>query len=232
MHNETPIDTSSCMWHDWADMPQNPATILDMMSVDVANVLAFQKSGDVVASIPSFVKMAKIADNKLAGWPDLVPSEWFPTRIPAKNIPQRVIEAGIYGDGCDIYSDVLVCCTWNDWRSARLKLLALIAKYEPDEDTIPTIQRLVDGICSTFPYLLGDRTTPAPLFAANVTYPSLDGQPVPKAHHQTAAGFGGWYMLTPLRQAICVASYLREGQVSWIRAQGQRLARIYDVNPN
>ena len=70
------------------------------------------------------------------------------------------------------------------------------------------------------------------MFAANVTYPSLDDQPVPKAHYQTAAGFGGWYMLTPLRQAICVGSYLRGGQVAWIKAQSQRLARIYEVNGN
>lgn len=232
MHNETPMDTTSSLWHDLAGIPQNPATILDMLSVDVANVLAVERSGDMLGSILSFVKMAKAADNKLASWPDLVPSEWFPTRIPTKNIPQSVIDGGIYGDGCDIYSDVLVCCTWNDWRSARLKLLALIAKYEPDKDTVPTIQRLADGICSTFPYLLGDRATPAPLFATNVTYPSLDDQPVPKAHYQIAAGFGGWYMLPPLRQALRVGSYLREGQVSWIRAQGQRLARIYEVNPS
>lgn len=230
MDNETPIDTKANMWHDLVDIPQNPATILDIMSVDVANVLAFEKSSDMVGPVSSFVKMAKAADKKLASWPDLVPSEWFPTRIPMKNIPQSVIDAGSYGDGCDVYSDVLVCCTWNDWRSARLKLLALLAKYEPDEDTFSTIQRLADEICSTFPYILGDRVTPAPLFATNVTYPTLVDQPVPKAHYQIAAGLGGWYMLTPLRQAICVGSYLREGQVSWIRAQGRRLARIYEVS--
>ena len=87
MHNETPIDTTSDIWHDSADLPQNPATIFDKMSVDVANVLAFEKSGDLMESIPDFVKMARTADNKLASWPDLVPPEWFPTRIPVKKHP-------------------------------------------------------------------------------------------------------------------------------------------------
>lgn len=230
MHSGSPINADAALWRNIADMPQNPATILDLMSIDVANVLAFEKSEAMVGPIPNLIRMAKAADKRLATWPTLVPPEWLPKNLSRKAVPLSVANAGLYGDSCDIYLDVLVCCTWNDWRTARLKLLTLIAKYEPDESIFSSIQELADAICATFPFLLGDRRTPAPLFAANITYPSLEGKSVPKAHHQTAAGFGGWYMLTPLRQVISVGEYLRDGQLAWIRSQGQRLANIYDVS--
>ena len=210
-------------------MPRNPGIILDLMSVEVANILALEKSDPLVGSLSNFVTMAKIAEHRLAMWPDCVPQDWFPKRVPRKKVPQGVADAGLYGDGCDIYPDVLVCCTWNDWRSTRLKLLSLIVKYEPEEELLASIQHLADEICASFPFLLGDRKTPAPLYAVNVTYPSLEGQTVPAAHFQTAAGYGGWYMLEPLRQSIEIGAYLREGQLQWIRFQGIRLANIYDV---
>ena len=229
LHTRSLVNTTAAVWKDPADMPRNPGTILDLMSVEVANVLALEKSFAMVGSPSGFITEAKAAEHLLATWPDSVPQDWFPKRVPRKMVPKTVADAGLYGDGCDIYSDVLVCCTWNDWRSTRLKLLALLVKYEPDEESLASIQHLTDEICASFPFLLGDRTTPAPLYAVNVTYPSLEGQTVPMAHYQTAAGYGGWYMLEPLRQAIEVGAYLGEEQLQWIRSQGSRLANIYDV---
>ena len=229
MHTGSPIDSMSVLWHETEDMPRNPATILDLMSVEVANILAFEKSDLATGSSSEFMDMARLADEKLATWPSLVPSDWQPVPVPRKAIPKSVQDAGVYGDGCDIYSDVLVCSAWNAWRTVRLRILALMAKYEPEKSTLSTIQQLVDSMCATFPFLLGDRRTPAPLFAAKPEYPSKVGHPAPAAHHQMAASYGGWYMFTPLRQAINVGIYLREGQLHWIRSQGSRLADIYDV---
>ena len=229
LHTRSPIDTTATLWQDPADMPRNPGTILDLMSVEVANILAHEKSVALVGSLSDFTATVKTAERRLATWPDSVPQDWFPTRVPRRVVPKTVADAGLYGDGCDIYSDVLVCCTWNEWRSTRLKLLSLMVKYEPDEESRASIQHLADEICASFPFLLGDRRTPAPLYAVNVTYPSLEGQTVPAAHYQTAAAYGGWYMLEPLRQTIEIGEYLREGQLQWIRSQGSRLADIYDV---
>ncbi|KAL8785632.1 MAG: hypothetical protein Q9195_008552 [Heterodermia aff. obscurata] len=229
LHTSSPIDPTATVWQDPADMPRNPGTILDLMSVEVANILALEKSDTLTRSLSSFATMAKTAEHRLATWPDSVPQDWFPKRVARKMVPITVADAGLYGDGCDIYSDVLVCCTWNEWRSTRLKLLSLIVKYEPNEESLAAIQHLADEICASFPFLLGDRKTPAPLYAVNVTYPSLEGQAVPTAHYQMAAGYGGWYMLEPLRQAIEIGMYLRQGQQQWIRSQGSRLANIYDV---
>ena len=229
LHTRSPINATATVWQDPADMPRNPGTILDLMSVEVANILALEKSDALTGSLSNFTRMVKTAERRLATWPDSVPQDWFPKRVRRELVPPSVAEAGLYGDGCDIYSDVLVCCTWNDWRSTRLKLLALLVKYERDEESLVSMQRLADEICASFPFILGDRKTPAPLFAANVIYPSLEGQTVPAAHYQTAAGYGGWYMLEPLRQTIEIGEYLDEGQLQWIRSQGSRLANIYDV---
>ena len=238
MHTASYIDTGSAVWKDPDDMPHNPATILDLMSVEVANILALERSmtmeeylGSSAEGFSSLVEMAKAADRRLATWPDLIPAEWFPKRVRREAVPESVARAGIYGDGYDIYSDVLVCCTWNSWRSARLRLLALITKYEPDEEALESIQVLADEVCGTFPFILGDRMEPTTMFSADIAYPSLEGQPVPLGHHQTAAGFGGWNLHTPFNKVLRLGMYLRQGQLAWLRNQGERLARVYHVTP-
>ena len=236
MHTATPIDTSSVVWEDPLDMPQNPATVLNLISVEVANVLALEKSilseensNATVETLSNVVEVAKTADARLATWPNFVPAGWLPKRVPMATVPESVTRAGVYGDGFDIYPDVLVCCTWNFWRSARLRLLALITRYEFNEEAIASIQELADGVCGTVPFILGDRTAPTAMFAADVAYPSMEGQAVPPGHHQLAAGFGGWYITTPIHRVLILGMYLREGQEAWLQRQGQRLGRIYDI---
>ena len=236
MHTASAIDTESPIWEDIEDIPHNPATILDQMSVAVANVLALEKS--IVTSrcltapleaLSTLLAMAKVADRRLATWPDIVPIDWFPKRVSRPSAPESVAKAGIYGDGYDIYSDVLVCSTWNHWRATRLRLLAVITKYERNEEALLSIQELADGICDTIPFILGDRAAPTAMFATDVSYPTLDGKALSQSHHQTAAGLGGWYLHIPFNMVFNVGTYLREGQLSWIKGQGLRLARVYDV---
>ena len=236
MHTQSPVSIDSAIWQDPEDMPQNPTTLLDLMSVEVANLLALESSlagsknsQSGSKALSNLVLKAKSVDDNLACWPDSVPFEWFPKKVQRQIVPKSVIDAGFYGEDCDIYSDVMVCRAWNDWRSARLRVLSLIAKYELGEETLTSIQQLADGICASFPYILGDRMSPAPIFAASVLYPSLEGHSVPLGHHNVASCYGGWHLHTPLNQVIAVGLYLREGQLTWMRGQGQRLQRVYDV---
>lgn len=236
MHTASTIDTESAVWKATGDIPDNPATILDQISVDVANVLAFEKSivtGQCptapLEALATLVVMARVVDRRLATWPDVVPVDWFPKRIPRDSAPESVAKAGIYGDGYEFYSDVLVCSTWNHWRATRLRLLAVITKYERNEAALVSIQELADGVCGTIPFILGDRTAPTAMFATNVSYPTFNGKALSQSHHQTAAGLGGWYLHVPFNMVFNVGMYLRDGQLSWLQGQGQRLARIYDV---
>ena len=205
------------------------------MSVEVANVLAFEAAinpsnvEDPSISIADLLDQAEAVDRRLECWTDIIPGEWFPVSLPAEAVPQCVRDAGIYGDACDIYPDIMVAILWNDWRWTRLRILALLARYGDDKRTLATMQTLADDICASIPFCFGDRKTVTPIFPAKDQYPNAAGRPLPKAHSQNAAAFGGWYTITPLKEMLQVARFLRKGQVNWIREQLQRLARIYNV---
>lgn len=193
--------------------------------------LASQQSGisDQAAWLSSLVSQAKAIDGRLSKWPDHIPQEWFPISVSKEHIPPSVREAGLYGDHCDAYPDIMVTTTWNEWRSARLKVLALIARYEPNDQVTAAIQSLVDGICASLPFVLGDRKGMTIMWDDHSTYPAPSGHGLPPEHHRNAAAFGGWYILTPMRETTKVAMHLRPGQLQWVLLQMQRLARIYDV---
>lgn len=206
----------SGIWEeDLDDMPRNPATLLDLMSVEVADLLAdaahapprvIYSSDDEDESwngTDELLRRAQAIDTGLASWPETLPLHWYPIRVFKDNIPQEVIDAGIYEDSCDIYPDIMICSTWNDWRVARLKVLRLIAKLrllsrldrgENSAQSINEMQQLVDGICASVPFCLGSRIEPAPLYQAEVVYPGLRGRLTSKEHRKTASTLS--FMLT------------------------------------
>ena len=230
-------------------MNHNPATLLDLMCVDVANLLAaaraipsrvievteeVAKSGDIVNEPTDLLLKAKALDEKLLTWSAMIPSSWVPTSIPAYEIPQNVQDAGLYGDSCHIYQDIMICSAWNDWRVARLKVLGLIARLgsnKTNAEAITAIQILVDDICASIPFTLGSRTKPGPLYEMKIDYPALKGKAMPPEHQRTAGAYGGWYLFAPFKETLNVGMYLREGQLVWLRAQLFRLAEMYDVEP-
>ena len=106
-------------------MPRNPATLLDIISVEVADLLAdaahnpskvFVLSEEEVRSqsgipypemtlvsgnisgdlIDELLERAQALDADLASWPDILPLHWSPVRALAHTIPQEVIDAGIW----------------------------------------------------------------------------------------------------------------------------------------
>lgn len=249
MQFSSTVDTDSGLWDDLEDMPCNPSTLLDYLSVDVANLLATERSSPpLVVDITDddsdrlddsdkpcdLVIRAKAVDSKLAAWPDTVPLPWIPCWIAEHEVPLEVVDAGIYNGGCDIYPDIMICSTWNEWRVARLKILRVIAQHGSKEilaQASTEIQQLVDGICASIPFSLGSRTEPGPLYEMKVTYPSLNGQPTSMEHHKTSCAYGGWYLFAPFQETMTLGAYLREGQLQWLRGQLLRLAKMYDVDP-
>lgn len=220
------------------------------MSVDVANLLsnAAQKTSRIVDMVAKEEELqymthdmlahAYAVDARLATWPDIVPAHWRPNQIFADTIPPEVFNAGVYRDSCDIYPDIMICSTWNDWRVARLKVLHLIAKlrpfmplmYDKSKDGVTNdIQRLVDGICASIPFCLGSRTEPASIYEPSVIYPGIGGRSTSEEHQKTAGAYGGWYLFSPFKETMNLADYLREGQVEWLQGQLMRLAKIYDI---
>ena len=130
----------------------------------------------------------------------------------------------------------MICATWNDWRTARLKVLAIVASHKmgPERTAVATtIQEIADDICASIPFSLGSRTTSAPLHETqNISYPTLPGTAeTTKVHYRTAAAYGGWYLFPPMKQVMAVGAYLREGQMLWMALQLRRLAGVYNICP-
>lgn len=244
---------ASGIWEeDLDDMPRNPATLLDLLSVEVADLLAdaAQMPPNVIDlgaeedessnGTVELLERAQIIDTGLASWPETLPLHWHPVRVFKNTIPQEVIDAGIYGDSCDVYPDIMICSTWNDWRVARLKVLRLIVKLrlvstlhrgESSAQIISEIQQLVDGICASIPFCLGSRIEPAPLYQAEVIYPGLKGRFNSKEHQKTASAYGGWYLFSPFKETLQAGPYINKGQHEWLRLQLRRLAKLSDIKP-
>ena len=233
-------------------MPQNPATLLDLMFTEVADLLAdaAQRPPEVEdlsdnadgssSQVDELLERAQAIDASLASWPTILPLNWYPVRVFKDTIPQEVIDAGIYEDSCDIYPDVMICSTWNDWRVARLKVLRLIAKLCPmialhrsevGTQALNEIRQLVDGICASVPFCLGSRTEPVPLYEAEVIYPGLKGRLISWEHQKTAGAYGGWYLFSPFQEIRELGPYISNDQQEWLLLQLWRLARMYDVKP-
>ena len=233
-------------------MPRNPATLLDLMSVEVANLLAdaahtppkvidiSDEDDESSNDTSELLKRAETIDAVLASWPEALPLHWFPVRVFKDTIPQEVIDAGIYEGSCDIYPDIMICSTWNDWRVARLKVLHLIVRLSlvssldsdgTDPQVIKDIQQLVDGICASIPFCFGSRTDPTPLYQAEVVYPGLEGRLDSKEHEKTASAYGGWYLFSPLKMTMDMKPYISKNQQEWLILQLYRLAKFSGVVP-
>ena len=222
------------------------------MAVDVANLLAdaahtlpkiidsIDNEDEISIRAHELLERAQAIEANLLSWPEALPLHWYPVQVFKENIPQEVIDAGVYGDSCDIYPDIMVCTTWNDWRVARLKVLHLIAKLYPISNlnsgkfgtqVISEIQQLVDGVCASIPFCLGSRTEPVPLYEAKVVYPGLKGCLKAKEHQKTAIAYGGWYLFVPFKMTMELGEYISKAQHGWLRLQLYRLARMYGVKP-
>lgn len=238
--NSMAVPEASEIWLDPGQMPYNPATLLDAMRMQLANVLATaveHASPDNVDSLSDERRFktlfrAKAAFSKYDSWPSLVPQDWWPIPLQRDLIPQMIIEAGVYGGHCDLYPSVFVCETWLLWYTSRVRILSLIADLEQlgsDQDTVLQVQQTADNIFAAIPYIFGSKSDPSDMFDTSFTYPCMPGDTVPLNHYQYAAAFGGLALWIPLKSLLESKRHLRIDQTQFALRQICRLGRIYDV---
>ncbi|KAL8960653.1 MAG: hypothetical protein Q9193_002676 [Seirophora villosa] len=232
----TPVQQASEIWQDPEHLPSNPATLLDAMALEAANVLAAaaqcaeSSASDTMPSHTLF--RAKTVRSRLAIWPSLVPQEWWPVSLERELIPQEIIEAGCHGDHCDIYLDTSVCDTWLTWRSTCIRVFALIADYEQAEaksDAVLQFQQTADDIFAAVPFMLGSKVKAADMFDTVFKYPCLPSRTVPLHHYHSAAAFGGLTLWFPLTAILDHMRYLRGDQALFLAQQIKRIGALYDV---
>lgn len=235
-----PVQDASELWQDPEQMCYNPATLLDGMCLQAANVLAAAAqcaSPDTVDSLNGNMRIdilfqAKKVNSRLATWLSLVPQDWWPVALERAVIPQEIVDAGLHGDYCHVYSDVSICDTWLSWRSTRLRIFALIADYDQTElkhDAVLQARQTTDDIFAAVPFMLGSKCMPANMFDTDFTYLCPPGKTVSVNHYHSAAAFGGLVLLAPLKTIMECTRHLRPDQVQFAGQQIRRLGKLYDV---
>lgn len=158
----------------------NPSSLLDIIGIDIAGL-----QHDVYD--PSFMLYARPSrlqelrrrvqrlDIQLQKWLESIPPLWHGRRLHSGKTIDTSIEA--YHDACDIYPSIQIVNIWNTWRIYRLVLeqakfllakvptpswneASSIQNYVNPEVITCEIQELVDAICYSIPFYLGNCTRP------------------------------------------------------------------------
>ncbi|KAL9615051.1 MAG: hypothetical protein Q9167_000474 [Letrouitia subvulpina] len=238
------IDQAPELWQDPQDMLQNPAISLDSLSIEVANVVATARnySSTLSTSTSNITELASdkrrillrahIINARLLSWRETVPNEWTPRPLPRHQTLSEIVNAGFYGDYCDIYPELPVCRIWNDWRARRLKILLLIAEFDdkgPATDVVLNIHQVIGDIFASVPFALGSKTEASTMYDTQFRYPCFPGQSVSLNHYRSAAALAGASLHFPLTTALDAMPYLNKEQQKFLTAQLTRLLRCYDV---
>ncbi|MDI1492950.1 MAG: hypothetical protein OHK93_004734 [Ramalina farinacea] len=190
-------------------------------------------------------------DDLLQAWARDVPHHWRPLRLTSGQDFSPCIPA--YRSACDIYPSCQIATLWNLWRFHRLLLLkinigatqrifTLPVREESagDERLVPTtlesaiqagsvIQELVDSICHSVPFYLGNRTKQSSLIDftdPEILFPSYhslapgdarfaarlqdcnDGAALLSGdeHHRHMVSYGAWHVVSPLSNLLTLVS--------------------------
>lgn len=211
-------------------------------------------------------------DTRLSVWPKQVPDNWHPVAVSSPDLVHpSIFEAGVYGDTCDVYYSLHVTVLYNQYRCARLAVLKIILKccsimgsdvmggFKPTQDYARReMQALVDEICDSAPFYLGNRTKAGLIDDTDgIYYPQMpiikdelaDKNPeffqhaldmARKGHARLAAALGGHFLISTFLAVIrtiqdpdLIATneepILRKGQVRWILQQFDRLRIVYNI---
>ena len=233
--------------NNWAEvmeiMPCSTANRLTLVEGEVANLLSstrclFDNGHPVVASqLIRLTCSAMGVQKRLMDWVCGVPKEWIPKQAADKS-PATISKFQAYSTRMDIYPDIWVVSILNTYRVLHITVQMVIATCSkkmmytaPDvvryPDPIPiTIQELVDDICASVPFCLGDRTKEE--LDEKIEYPCAEGSAIPEDHRQAAPNLSGWFLIGPIKGCLMVEG-LQEDQSEWLRSQMRRIAKFYGL---
>lgn len=166
---------------------------------------------------------AMAAEKDLISWASSVPTPWTPFRFDLECLNPQKTSPPIqtYAGACDIYPSIQISSLWNSWRVYRLTaqtvLLACVETLElaRASESMPftargtesssirvDIQKIVDSICASVPFHIGNRTSRCSL--EDFTDTSLD---LPAYHfllHRETGGSGNSGGLPDHMENICI----------------------------
>ncbi|KAJ9610307.1 hypothetical protein H2200_005084 [Cladophialophora chaetospira] len=137
-----PVHVDPAVWHDEGPMPVSPASDLDAIAIDLANLQALYEqykntwrigfaNGQTVLTakdlsvIASFRRTATAIDQRLQIWADSQAPHFSPLRMAMIEVPESVRKAGMYGNFCNVYPSAQLAGIWHAYNSYRLILLKM-----------------------------------------------------------------------------------------------------------
>jgi len=282
-----PLAPAAYSWlgsKDMADVPENYSSALDAIGVSVAELQSrythfiVQGTGSVCSGhfLDEWKTDAQSVDVRLLMWAKSVPIHWRPSQL----VSVRDFDSSIpsFRSRCDVYPSCQVASIWNLWRFHRILLikmtLDLIDAFSAQRCFVPAgqngtsqqsylvdrraiLQKMVDSVCYSVPFYLGNRTkrssltdfTDASILLA-VESPCKNGT----LHDRYRLGVadsrddyrrhiiaqGPWRAMHPLSSLLTlfsgdsgevVTGSLRPGQRDWIRIQLSRVATLLHLPP-
>lgn len=260
-------------------LPINPSSLLDIIGVSIASIQHdFCDRSLTLCAHPSRLQdlreRVQRLDIQLQNWLERIPPLWYRRRIQSGKDIDQSIET--YHSACDIYPSIQIANIWNTWRiyqlilkqaKSRLRKLSTLScdgalstqNERKPGDTTRDVQELVDYICYSIPFYLGNCTRPGILLNTEsprnkfpsyhdlssndegfVTYRMSD-QYVSRLDHSCHVNLHGpLHIISILSQLIGIfargrkpkeASSLRDDQEHWIAGQLIRSLHLMNMTP-
>ncbi|KAE8371160.1 hypothetical protein BDV26DRAFT_276674 [Aspergillus bertholletiae] len=289
MRQKRPLQSIAYSWIGGKHLmaaPDNPSSVLDVIGVSVAEFQAdyirlVNHGGVRFLSrrvLEEWRTEAKRIDKQLLDWARNVPDHWQPRKlITGQDIDESI---PTYRSVCEVYPSCQIANIWNLWRFQRLLLVKItvdclqkiidLFHVELTKDQASgvvddifecqeTLQKLVDSVCYSVPFFLGNRTrrstitdftdseilipsyySPAPEDKRSLNTTGHDAGRSGDDHRRPAIAQGPWHVMSPLSHLLTLfsedngqllASFLRPGHQEWIREQFQRVTTLLHLSP-
>lgn len=194
---------------DWDEIDQSELTHADRLTIVSEELVKLKRMATKLGSadVQELLRTAQFAmavDHKLVDWFEACPSDW--TAVPAANVTDTNLKAwGAWGSRVDVLPDIFVSSLLNQARAYRISVQTIIAQCltHPSSpfqrismSTHPAhvVQMLVDDICATIPFAVGDRYHDGQQ-EDEITYPHAAGIPTSVEHRGSAYKSGGWFLV-------------------------------------
>jgi hypothetical protein len=197
-----------------------------------------------------------LLDEQLDLWLRNLPQHWMTVRLNLTQVQSSVIAVGLYNSLCDVYQDIFICSVLNSYRWSRLLVYQMIRDCESElnikhhpldyrmkSNIADQVQILVDDICASISFQLGNRRGPSVLEDFKcIEYPliRLESQNIDPVYRQSGpdddkhlrTALGGFFTISALLPIlnlldVTTADCLRPGQDDWMRQQIKRVQGFF-----
>lgn len=161
---QEPVPYAVARWSSWVEPIQHKDDLLGNHFSEINERLAEVRAEikyRAICTPSTIVSMLLPIDEELESWRRSLPPSW-----QYKSIQSSHPGTETYGSHFDIYSNIWIASTWNNYRSVRFMIyehiMSTVLKYGREEEdkailrTATTVLReMTDGVCSSVPYHFG-----------------------------------------------------------------------------